>query len=352
MKIKLGVLESDITLLNRFSTALATKFSDKLEVYSFSNLEKALSSVESTRIDVLLASLDYEISSDMLPKTCGFAYMVDSKDIKSIREEHAICRFQKIDLIYKDILSVFSEKESIVAGENGFLGNCKLIMFTGLGGTGASTAAAACALNFAARGKRVLYLNLEKYGSADVFFNGEGQFTMSDIVYSIKSRKSNLSLKLESSVKHDNRGVYYFSRPNLVLDFLELKTEDLKLLINTLKASAQYDYIIVDKDFGLSEDDFAICDMVQEIIMVADGAEISNLKLIRVFEALKIIDQEKDHPLTKKIKLLYNRFSNKTGQIIENEDITGIGGIPRFEHANTQQIITQISGMAVFNLLV
>lgn len=79
------------------------------------------------------------------------------------------------------------------------------------GGVGSSSLAAACALNFAARGRSVLYLNLEKFGGSSQFFSGEGQFDMSDVVLSLKSRKANLALKLESYVRRDPRGVFFFA---------------------------------------------------------------------------------------------------------------------------------------------
>ena len=80
------------------------------------------------------------------------------------------------------------------------------------GGVGTSSMAAACAVHYAMQGKKVLYLNLEKFGSADVFFSGEGQFDMSDIIYTLKSKKTNLALKLESCVKQDISGVYFYSQ--------------------------------------------------------------------------------------------------------------------------------------------
>lgn len=352
MKIKLAILESDVDFLKNYSIALSSRFSDKLEVYTFSNLENAMSALADSRIDVFLAGDNFEIDTSNIPEECGFAYLVDSNDIKSFKSEHTVCRFQKIDLIYRDILGIFSEKEYIVSGSNMANTNCKVLLFTGIeGGTGASSAAAACALYFAQNGKRVLYLNIEKFGSADMFFYGEGQYTMSDIVYNIKSKKSNLSLKLESSVKIDKRGVYFFSSPNLVLDLLELDIEDKKLLINTLVMSSQYDYIVIDCDFGMQKDDLELYSMANEIILVGDGSEISNDKTVRAIASIQILEQEKNMSICRKTMLLYNRFNNYTGRTIENLDIRTIAGIPPFENLNTQQIITKISGMQFFNVL-
>ena len=86
------------------------------------------------------------------------------------------------------------------------------------GGTGTSSMAAACAMQCAGRGNNVLYLNLEKFGSSDVFFSGEGQFTMSDIIFALKGRKANLAMKLQSCVKKATCGGDFFSTSQTALD--------------------------------------------------------------------------------------------------------------------------------------
>ena len=90
------------------------------------------------------------------------------------------------------------------------------------GGVGGSSAAAACAMRFAQKGKRALYLNLERFGSADVFFSAEGSSSLGDVIYAVKSQKGNLEIRLESSVKRDGSGVFFFSPPKLALDTAEL----------------------------------------------------------------------------------------------------------------------------------
>ena len=84
MKIKLAILESDVDFLKNYSIALSSRFSDKLEVYTFSNLENAMSALADSRIDVFLAGDNFEIDTSNIPEECGFAYLVDSNDIKSL----------------------------------------------------------------------------------------------------------------------------------------------------------------------------------------------------------------------------------------------------------------------------
>lgn len=75
-------------------------------------------------------------------------------------------------MIYKQILDIFSESSFEIKGTNLQAGEGgKVIAFlSASGGTGSFTSAAACALRFARLGKKALYLNIEQFDSADVFF--------------------------------------------------------------------------------------------------------------------------------------------------------------------------------------
>lgn len=354
MKIKLAILENDKTYLERLVSAFNMKYADKLEIYSFTNPEIALTSLESNKIDVLLANESFEIEKKAIPVRCAFAYLVDSTDIESVRNEIAISKFQKADLIYKQILRIFSENSSNITGmhfdehDNG-----KIIAFQSpAGGTGCSTAAAACAVNFATKGKKVLYLNLEKFGSADVFFSSDGTSDFSDIIYAIKSKKGNIALKLESAVKQDPTGVYFYSAPKMALDMAELTPEEIKQLISDLKLFGGYDYIIVDFKFSINKKTLDILKDCNSIVLISDGSEISNRKLERAVESLNIIEQQTEMKLLMRCGVLYNRVSSKTSQKPNLTDIKEYGGIKRYEGYQPHQMLGELAKLTVFDALV
>lgn len=353
MKIKLAVLEKDSSYLQRIVSVFSTKYSDKFEIYSFTDEEITYSTLESTKIDVLVASDVFEIDMKRIPKRCGFAYLVDSMDIESVNNQRAICKFQKVDLIYKQILSIYSENAGNVAGLKLGDDTAKIIAFQSVsGGCGGSTMAAACALHFAAQGKKTLYLNLEKYGSADVFFSAEGQFDMSDIIYALKSKKANLALKLESSVKQDPRGVCFYSQSKLALDMLELNTDDILRLISEIRLTGSYNVIVLDLDFSIDAEVLKILRQTHALIWVGDGSDISNVKLFRAYTALSIKEQNADAPITNRISLIYNKFSNKTCKTLDDIGIKTIGGNPRFEHASTAMVLGQVASKDIFDKII
>ena len=81
MKIKLAILEKDVSYLNRIVSVFSTKYADKFEIYSFTDPSVALASLDDAKIDVLVANDAFEIDVAVLPRRCGFAYFVDSADI-------------------------------------------------------------------------------------------------------------------------------------------------------------------------------------------------------------------------------------------------------------------------------
>lgn len=350
MKIKIAILERDTSYLTRIVSAFGTKYSDKLEIYSFTDPGVAVATLNAAKIDVLLASDVFPAEVNKLPNRCAFAYLVDSMGIETLNDQRAICKFQKADLIYKQILSVYSEKASSITGFNMTGDEGQIIAFcSASGGVGSSTMAAACAVHFAAKEKKVLYLNLEKFGSSDVFFSGQGQFDMSDIIFALKSKKTNLPIKLESCVKQDPRGVYFYSQAKIALDMLELNTEDTLRLISELKLMGEYDYIILDMDFAIDKETLKIFRQAQGIVLVGDGSLESNNKTERAYTALATLEANADAPLTNRMCFVYDKVSSKNGQSINATGLKVLGGAPRYSGASVQQIVDQLSAMDIFD---
>lgn len=350
MKIKLAILEKDHSYLQRIISVFSTKYSDKFEIYSFTNEGVAYSTLNDTKIDVFIASDVYEIDMKRIPKRCGFAYLVDSMDVETFNNQRAICKYQKVDLIYKQILSIYSENAGNVSGLKLGDDTAKIIAFQPVsGGCGSSTVAAACAIHFASMGRKTMYLNLEKFGMSDSFFSASGQFDMSDIIYAIKSKKANLALKLESCVKQETHGVFFYSQSKIALDMLELSTDDILRLISEIRLAGTYDIIVLDLDFSIDSEMLKILHQSHAVVWVGDGSEISNSKLYRAYTALSIIEQNSDAPILNRVSLIYNKFSNKTSKALDNLEIKNIGGNPKFEHASTSMVLDQIASKDMYD---
>lgn len=354
IRIRLAILDRDQDYLSRFTAVFGTKFADTYEVHSFTDAAIAIGALDANKIDVFIADDAFDIDASVLPRRCSFAYLVDSNGVDSVKGQRAICRFQRSDLIDKQIKNIYSENPAVT--RSGLIAENRatnvLIFSSPSGGAGTSSATAACALHFASAGRRALYLNLEKFGCADVFFSGDLAFGMSDVIYALRSGKTNLSMKLASCVKQDMTGVYFYSQAKSALDMFELTDSDIIRLMNELIASGLYDYIIIDMDFGIGEEYLRICRQANILVWVGDGSETSNAKIQRAYQALVIKEQNDDESFLDRICLFYNKFGSETGRMLENIGLRCIGGSQIYVHATARQIMTQLASKDIFDKII
>lgn len=351
MKIKLAMLESDSAYLRRVVPMFNSKFAEELEIYSFTDVDAAVACLEEKKIDVFLASSNFKIDFNLVPKRCGFAYLVESLDIDSIDGKKAVCKFQKGELIYKQVLSIYSEHMPNITGisttENGAM---KTIAFCSpSGGVGTSTTAAGCAIALANKGYRVLYLNTEIYGEADNFFACDGQFDFSDVIYAVKSNKTNRAMKLQSTVKQDATGVYFYSSVKVPLDMMEMKSSDYITLQEELKHLGSYDYVVMDMEFPKAQPDFKFFEHCNSIVIVTDCSENANTKLNKALRAIQIMDGNSEFALQPRMWMLRNKTTSN--DIAQNE-IRALGTFPMYQSVSAAQMAKQLSLSNMFEQLI
>ena len=186
MKIRAAILDRDKTYVSRFFDIFNKNYSNKIEIHAF------------TSEDSLYNELDYKII---------VLKLVEKNSIES--QINTILKYQKVSLIYKEILNAYSQvyKGLILNDKNS---STNIISFMSSGtGSGTSTLAYSLALNLARKGSKTLFLDLQSFASINSIFNAEGKFSMSEIIFAIKSNKADLATRLESAVKIDKSGVFF-----------------------------------------------------------------------------------------------------------------------------------------------
>ncbi|RDU22819.1 AAA family ATPase [Anaerosacchariphilus polymeriproducens] len=353
MKIKIALLEKDQIYLYRIVAAFRNKFEDKLEVFSFTELEEAMSFMETNAIDVLLSCEYFEVNSDRLPKGCGFAYFSESLEIERIRNQKAICKFQKLEYIYKEMLAIYSENAVINTRAKKDIVETKIINFTSAcGGVGTSTVAASCARYFARQGKKTLFLCLQPFENVNYFFRGDGQGDLSDILYVLRSKKSNLDLKMESALRQDASGVYFYDSSKSAIDLMGITKDEFKQMIEGLRILGSYEYIIIDSAFSLEKQALDNLSESGYIVFVTDGSDVANEKCHRAYAALEIIEQEKGLSIRNRLSVFYNQFAKDTSQSISFADLKSIGKVPKLEEKTIQDVMKQLSNMELFQNII
>ena len=140
-------------------------------------------SVENQRLDIVIVDETLQVNEY---RNCCMAYFVESPDIDKIEGKKAICKFQKVELIYKDILALYSEYSSRITKRKRSGELAEVITFTSPAcGSGVTSMAAAFALNCSLNNKSALYLSMENIPTTDIIFDGEGKYTLTDVVYAV-----------------------------------------------------------------------------------------------------------------------------------------------------------------------
>lgn len=359
MKVKVAILEKDEVHQKRLASAFETKYADRAEVYCFSDESVALSNLGSLHAHLLLAEECFEIDPSALPERCTLAYLTESAEGGSLRDFPAIFKYQHVDQIFRQVLSLCANIAGGSTGIGGASGGAKVLLFASpCGGCGTSTVAAGCALHFALAGKRVLYLDLESFGCVDIFFRAQDEANrpqgqtgpdLSDIIYTLKSKKASLSLKLESCVKRDASDVCFYSAAKNAPDMLELRTEEKLRLLTELSGCGSYDLLVVDCDFSIGEEGRTLLHAADSVIWVSDGSAAANHKTARAYEALCNLEEGASAPLPERVRLIYNRFGNSGGAMLPAESGPRVlGGLNRFR-AGERAIADQIATMPLFN---
>lgn len=354
MKIKLVLLDRDREYLNRLMTVLSHKYSDNLELYSFTEMCMALEILQTIKADVFLANEEFEIEEKILSQNCGFAYLSEDSDVDSIREYRVVSKYQRVDLFFKELLDIYAENNTRVTGYKA-RGDKTAEIFTFMsadGGAGSSLMAAAFSKYVATRGKKILYLNFELLGSADDYFKGEGRLDFSDVIYAVKSKKANLGLKLESIVKQDSSGVCFYSSPNTALDLLEFDEEDILFFFQELCNEGMYDYIIVDMDCSFDKKALSIMELSRKIILINNDMARPNSKLSRFYDVLNILEGQQLTNVLGKLFLAYNKSVDDNFKINEVPDVKCLGSVPNFEGKTVEEIVNQMVSIEWFEELI
>ena len=276
MKIKLVVYSEDIQYVEHLVNYLNIHYSDTVELNVFDEEEALKEYLDRYKADIILLDDGY---NSVFKSNAITVYLTNEPDAKN--EQIYVFKYQKGELIYKTILNIYASgtDKSLHNLREKREGEPGIHMFLSVnGGAGASTVAKAYGIKMAEE-KRILYLNLEMFGDCEKVLKADGKFSLDDILYTLKSRRGSLPLKLESAVKKSPEAICFYAPSANPINLLDLTGEEFLRLLTEVKSSGLFDEIVLDTDIfpsvwmleGLKEAD--------DIWLVADGTAASARRL-------------------------------------------------------------------------
>lgn len=343
MKIRLVIYSEDIQYVEHLVNYLNIHYNNSVELNVFNEEETFKDYLERYKADIILLDDGYsnEAINSIVP-----IYLTDEYDTD--KSHPCIFKYQKGELIYKNILNIYA------SGTDKGLHNVKENEETGIhlflsinGGAGASTVAKAYSMSLAGE-KRVLYLNLEMFGDCEKVLKADGNFSLDDILYTLKSRRGSLSLKLESALKKSKEGISFYAPSANPINLLEVTGEEFSRLLAEMKNSGLFDDIVLDMDIYPSVWMLEGLERAEDIWIIADGTEAAAEKYGKFKEFIIAWEKKNQLRLLPKMKIFYNKFSSKTGKPIDSCDLEIGGGSPRYEGMEEKTIIKKMADSDAF----
>lgn len=350
MKLKVVILDQNTEFVNRLAKAFQKKYEDKISLMLFSDEEAMYNSLKNMRADILFSDQSEEIDESRIGFHIVKGCFCDAPDVSEIDGIPAVCRYQKVENIYKSIIGIYAENAPDFRQKDNDSRARVVFFFSAQGGSGTSSAAAAYAMRGAAEGRKIFFLNLERLGDADLYFTGDGNLSFSDVIYALKSRNGNLALKLSSLIQTDPSGVEFFHTCKNAYDMFELKDQETETLLSVLAHMEKYEEIVVDLSGGFTERMIGLMQSrADRIVYIADGSECGNGKFERFCEVVRILEERQEFRILDKMILLYNRYSSRTGMQMEKTAVPVLGGIHRFEGITGRALIREIAKIDVLS---
>lgn len=352
MRINVAIYDTDKVYTSRLVNGLQMNCARQISIKSFSDEQIFKTELLKQHFDIAIIAQEFSDLRNEIPDKIMTMIFTSDNGIEEFGQLPAIGKYQSIEKIYKRIIGVYADN----AGEMKISGNgstAKMIMVTSVqGGVGVSSLAAAYALNLAGKNKHIFYLNLENFGTSNSFFNGEGQGSFSDVIYALKSKNINFTMKLQSTIKRDSSGVQFIDGCRNAYDMLELTDSEISELLEGISGVQEFDAIVVDYSGTMdARQQMLMKKYADAIIYVNDGSDIGNEKFIRFCEAVRIMEKKEGCSIINKMSLIYNRYSSHTSRQLEEVPVTLLGGINRIEGISGRDMVNELAKKnSVFNI--
>lgn len=271
-KVKIVLFTSDAAYAEHFSNFMRnpennSKFSTKI----FTEENTFKENIRNQKQHILLT--DYNLDAE---ETVNFDKVIKLSEDKSneLEKEIVVFKYQPLNELLSQVLSIYYETNGkLEATVNGDEKDSVISFYSGSAGSGKTLLSLCLAKYLTMQKKQVFYLNLEQLHTTYLFFKEDKQ-SSTEIFYYLKNNADKLMAKIESLKSHDSlTNIDYFTFPVLPEEMELITEEQIKLLIQSLKDTQEYDYIIIDLDSSIHERNRTAMEISDEVFWVLSSSE-------------------------------------------------------------------------------
>jgi len=317
-KISLAIADADKEYVRRLENYLIVNYSKRFEIYSFTDAEcvSAFSERYDRTTDILL--LGNNIADEILHKS-GFGVTItlsDNSSALSDKNGAVIYKFQHAEKIVADILSIYSQKPGINKSQTGNKRTVIAAVFSPTGGCGKTIIAVGSSMLCSERGLKTFYLNMESSPTTMFYFKGSSGQNFSNVIYYLKEKDRNISLRLEGARSVDPQsGVHYFLPPDNPAEINELLPDEVIQLVESLRSLSVYDNVFIDMSGCLDKNSIALLKAADIILEVCGSDAVSRYKAEVFQREMEMLDRKYSLDLSERTLFVMNRCSEESPEL-------------------------------------
>lgn len=310
-KLQLIIADTDSLYLRSFGEyILSSKLNQKFDIKLFSNSDSLKQYIESEQpIDIILIQPNLFDREQFLEYKGIVLFLLEDESAQN-KDRKGVFKYKPLNQLLSSTLSAYYEHHASLTGIAGNAGKTKVVsVYSPAGGTGKTTFAASIGRQLAQKGNKVFYLNFELFNSTSLYFHSNEDSPSLQILYYLKAKPSQLLSKIEALKKYDSdSNIDYFDIPPCPDEMIAIKKEDVKILIQALIETGQYDYILIDLDSSVHEFTLAAFEESHQIMWLLNNDVQSFYKTAHM---LQLQQELFDHPhlIEGKAVFIVNRFT-------------------------------------------
>lgn len=278
MNIKIAIIDSDIDYLKRLSGVLQQY--DELTVAVFTKVESFQEMMEFENFQIVVFNPDISKQKLQFPASVMPICLCvqESVNREMYQDTPAVRKYQRISNIYKEVIKNFAGYVKDSEMDYFKASNTRVIaVHSPIGGSGKTTLALAIAGKILKTGKRVLFLSMEQCNSSSIYcaIQEEGITCLVEAL----NANSNFGLKLKGVTKKNAAGLNYIECFSRLVDYDDVKEDEIEKIITKIKMSDICDYLVIDTGSTLDGINKAVLKNSDRIVLVQRSGELADAKL-------------------------------------------------------------------------
>jgi len=287
-QIRLFIGDRDAEFLDRLSSYIYRNKGNQFILELFTDPVKFEDWLNSDgKADFIAVSSSFLDELPVRPDPSKTLVLIDSPESLIPEEFNAVDKYISAERLIKEIISLVADKLPLRNYKDKSCCSAVYLVLYADGSDFYNPLAHSIAYLKAVDGSSSFYLNLDELSNTDSYFQGNNQKGLSEMLYYIKAKKSNLALKAEACTSKDiNYGLYFMKGHQNPDDIRSMTPDECALLINSIIERSCYESVIVSRAFIQDKILPVLLNLAEKIFVTSSNFPSSLERLNKISELL------------------------------------------------------------------